>query len=300
MSPSYSYTIKYPDARVEGYGYSFVLTSSKYISQLQSEKAVKESIENFQLTDFQYISYLGKKKSITNLAEEIYCEDNCKITVYVDRYYDCKDKWNSNYCSMSYNGFMSGGWVYRDVNQVIKWNFDDNLLNRLGESIRGFVLIQKIVSNADIDEITKLVDARVNFEYEAQFRWGSPLHVTPLNAAIFANRTDVVANLLECGADPNFVPKNENVNILLAKDPTITYPLFMAVYMGHLAITKLLLEKGANIHYSDGLLYHDAISLAQDTCRMDIIELLLQSQKDEAWEQNTLLGTLDDEAHLLS
>jgi ankyrin repeat protein len=95
-------------------------------------------------------------------------------------------------------------------------------------------------------------------------RNGGILGGNPLNQAASKGHLDVVRYLLSCGGDMDISEPQYN-------------PLFSAIYGGHTAVAKLLIEAGINtrIRYSGEYMKDmDALAFAREWGRSDIAELL--------------------------
>jgi len=124
----------------------------------------------------------------------------------------------------------------------------------------------------------------------------SPDGFTALALAAYLGQRDTVQHLLEAGADPNAVAKNETgftaltgavsqnhnevAKILVEKGANVNYsyeggftPLIHAAHAGNLELVKLLLEKGAdpNAKNSEG---KTPMAYARDKGHNKVVELL--------------------------
>jgi len=133
----------------------------------------------------------------------------------------------------------------------------------------GVIKLLKAVDRDNAAEAKQLVDRGVNVNTVGKDS------ATPLIWMLGRQNLPAVKLLLELGADPNqYVPngigppvwvsaaggRKEALKLLLdhGGDPNLVYggdsPLMKAISYSHMDCAELLLQRGANINYSDGLL----------------------------------------------
>jgi uncharacterized protein len=153
-------------------------------------------------------------------------------------------------------------------------------------------MVRAAIKADDVDGVAALLEARRNL-LDAVTPFGTWLHV-----AATAGSLDVTKKLVEMGADidkcggtfdagPLKVAASygnvEIVRFLLEQGATLDLsepfrnPLFGAIHIGHLAIVKLLIERGldSSVKYSGEVMKDmDAIAYAEQQGRFEIAEFL--------------------------
>jgi ankyrin repeat protein len=123
------------------------------------------------------------------------------------------------------------------------------------------------IKQRDVLAIRKLVAAGANLEkswFEKKLDRARP---SPLLQAISSNSIEVVALLLELGADPN------------REVPSWGHPLAVACYGGHYPVIEELLRRGANIN-QQSVTYGCPIEQAAWTHNEELVDFLLTRGAD--------------------
>jgi len=124
----YWYSVKYPNTNLEKDKFQIFPSKAKVSSDFVSHEGSLEFAKNklFELKEsFHKVTDGVRSKLVNNdNGRSIECEDSCNIIIYEDIQNNCSQNFNGNYCWLNSDGSIGGGWISREITDVIKWDFN--------------------------------------------------------------------------------------------------------------------------------------------------------------------------------